>query len=294
MSPSQASVRPDFPCDIVLISGLSGAGHSTVLRALEDNGFVAIDNLPLKFLNELPSLYEQPLAISIDTRTLDFNTESFLNHLKGLRAQEKRVQFLFLDCEESTLLRRYNQTRRPHPLSGKDLKAALGEEYALLHPLKKVADVVFDTSHSQSEQTIAWVRERFCHYEPRLIVRLMSFSYRKGVPVDADLVFDARFLKNPFYEPELRSLTGRDKPTQNYLEEDPLLGDFLTHAQTLLALSFEGFQKRGRSYVTIAVGCTGGQHRSVFLVERLFQLLHHDKVLLSKEHRELKGVSHPS
>ncbi|MBX9976943.1 MAG: RNase adapter RapZ [Alphaproteobacteria bacterium] len=276
--------------EFIIISGLSGAGHTTVLRAFEDNGYIAIDNLPLPFLLSLRELYNVPVAVSIDTRTLGFSPDTLMKTLTALKTHPIPSHFLFLECEESVLLTRYNQTRRPHPLSGQDLKRALREEFELMRPLRAFADEVLDTSHKASDQTSLWVREHFCAQDPKIILQLTSFSYRGGIPPQADMVLDGRFLANPFYESALRPLTGRDEPVQHFLERDPLWNDFKNTALHLIHQSLDGFKKRGRSYVTVAVGCTGGQHRSVFIVETLSKLLQDKEIILGVEHRELKKI----
>ncbi len=296
MAPFQDSVRNnrqppqkkgDGPFDFIIISGLSGAGRTTVLRAFEDNGFVTIDNLPLTFLENLSDLYKMPVAVSIDTRTQDLSSDHFASILKSVKKKRPKATFIFLECAESVLLTRYKQTRRPHPLTGKEISVALKEELDRLSPLQALADEVFDTSHCSTEQTSLWVSEQFCKKQPRLLVQLLSFSYRHGVPDEADIVFDARFLKNPFYENDLKSLTGKDQPVKEYLESDHLWGDYFQACLRLLHQSLLGFKKRGRAYVTIAAGCTGGQHRSVFMIETLAQNLQSNDLVLKVKHREL-------
>ncbi len=273
--------------DFILISGLSGAGHTTVLRAFEDNGFVAIDNLPLQFLLPLSDLYTVPVAVSIDTRTLDFSPDTFLHTIKALKSKRPTARFIFLECEESVILTRYKYTRRPHPFRGKDVQTALREEFDFLRPLRILADEIFDTSYCSSEQTTLWVREQFCTLSTKLIIQLVSFSYRQGIPPQADIVLDARFLKNPFYEFHLNPLTGRDQAVQRYLELDPSWEGYLEACLHLIQCSLSGFKLRGRSYVTIAAGCTGGRHRSVFLIETLSKLLQDEGAVLGLRHREL-------
>lgn len=306
---SRHSANDTSPASFILLSGLSGAGHSTVLRTFEDYGFIAIDNMPLEFLPRLSELYEQkdpmgPVVVGVDTRTLDFSADYFSKVFLSLKSMRPHLRFLFLECEESILLTRYKQTRRPHPFFKKDLESALRHEFDIVRPIRFLADEILDTSHKSVEQTALWVRENFCVREPKLIVQLMSFSYRYGVPLQADIVLDARFLQNPFYESDLKHKTGRDKEVQDYLAKDPLFSDFWAACLQTLYLSMIGFKQRGRSYVTIAVGCTGGQHRSVYLVESLAQWIqsgctectvhtqhklspHH--IMCQVEHRELRS-----
>lgn len=271
----------------VIISGFSGAGRSTVLRSLEDYGFTTIDNLPLCFLEKLKDLDHTPLAVSIDTRTLGFSVNLFLKTLHALKIKWD-VSFLFLECEESILLKRYKQSRRPHPLFGQDITLAIREEFQLLQPLRAAADAIFNTSYTTPEQTQLWVRESFCYKSPKLMLMLLSFSYRHGLPPQADIVLDGRFLKNPYYEESLRPLTGKNESVQEFLKQDPQFEGYLENCLRLLHLSLIGFKERGRSYVTIAIGCTGGQHRSVFLVEELAKRLKSDDILIGVDHREQK------
>ena len=272
----------------VVISGLSGAGRTTVLRSLEDLGYQAIDNIPLRYLAELPEIYPGPAAVSVDNRTLDFTPELFIQTLQGMRLHHEDIHLLYLDCEEHILQTRFKHTRRPHPYLEKDLGRALRLEYDVMRPLRHHADLIFDTSHKTPEQTGLWLREQYSHEKsPRLIMQLISFSYRLGVPVDADIIIDARFLKNPFYEAPLREKDGRDINVQNYLRTDPLYNDFATSLFQMIQISLKGFRMRGRSYVTLAIGCTGGKHRSVFLVETLTALLQDEGVITKSRHREL-------
>lgn len=275
----------------VIISGLSGAGHSTVLRAFEDMGYQAIDNIPLRYLSELPDIYNLPLAVSVDTRTLDFDPSHLKDALEVIRQKRVNTKFLFLDCEESVLLKRYKQSRRPHPLGEKGITEALKMEFSLMGDVRKSADFVIDTSHRTIEQTTLWLRENFTtSHTPRLIVQLCSFSYHYGIPPEADIVFDGRFLQNPYYEEKLREQDGRDKGVQEYLKKDPRLSEFLKNAEALLKISLDGFRNRGRSYVTIAFGCTGGKHRSVFLVETFLNLLQDEGIVLKTYHKQLPPI----
>ena len=293
----------------IVLSGLSGAGHSTVLRTFEDFGFVAIDNMPLEFLPQLSDLYKNkndsvPVVVSVNTRTLDFSADTFSKIFLSLKSARPNIRFLFLECAEDVLMTRYKQTRRPHPFFKKDLESSLRHEFDALRPIKFLADEVFDTSHRSVEQTSLWVREHFCAQEPKIIVQLMSFSYRYGVPPQADIVLDARFLQNPFYEADLKHKTGQDLDVQNFLKSDPLFEKYWAAYLQTLYLSMLGFKQRGRSYVTIAAGCTGGQHRSVYFIESIARwmrdgfllnidvnipkiLPHH--IVCQVEHRELRS-----
>ena len=272
----------------VIISGLSGAGHSTVLRAFEDMGYQAIDNIPLRYLSDLPDIYELPVAVSIDTRTIDFDPQLFIQSLNNVKKKREDAHFIFLECEESILLRRYKQSRRPHPLGEKGLVEALKSEFEVMRPLRHHANHIIDTSHRTIEQTTLWLRENFStEKSPRLILQLISFSYHYGIPPEADIVLDGRFLQNPFYIDILKEQDGRDHDVQEYLKKDPNFSTFVDNALNLIKISLDGFRKRGRSYVTIACGCTGGKHRSVFLIETFSKLIQDDGIVLKTYHKQL-------
>jgi UPF0042 nucleotide-binding protein len=279
---------------IILITGMSGAGRSTALKILEDLGYEAIDNLPLSLL---PPLFDQistwsprnPLAIGIDTRSYGFDLGLFQDLYQTLEATPTvSARLLYLECDDDTLLRRFTETRRRHPIGEFSLPEAITHERHLIDPLKSLADLVIDTSHLSMPSFGQMVRQHFSLDESlTLLIRLMSFSYRRGLPREADMVFDARFLSNPHYEKPFRSLTGKDVAVGEFLTQDANWQAVYGALQAIVLNSLKGFRLTGRSYLTIACGCTGGQHRSVFLAEQLSKWLHSEGERVIIEHRDL-------
>ncbi len=277
---------------VVLVSGLSGAGKGTILHALEDLGYEAVDNPPLPLLDSLVSRSDRSLAIGIDARTRGFDAAAVLGALAALRRNPGLAPSLvFAEADESVLLRRYTESRRRHPLapSGK-IADGIAAERRLIAPLRAAADLLVDTS----ETTPAALRRLIAgHFgagtgtDPGPTVALVSFSYAAGLPREADLVFDVRFLRNPHYVPELSPLTGRDPPVGTYIEADPDFAGFLTQVCDLLLLLLPRYRQEGKSYVTIAVGCTGGRHRSVHVAERISEVLGEAGWRVAITHREL-------
>lgn len=259
---------------LVLITGLSGAGHSTALKTLEDLGYEAIDNLPLNHLRAVLTEGERgrPLAVGIDIRNRRFAAETVIEHFDDLAVRPRLdVTLVFLDSEDEVLTRRFTETRRRHPLA-RDRRVADGIslERRLVAPLRERADVVVDTS----DLSIADLRRVLSgHFAldkaPGMSIFVTSFSFRNGLPREADLVFDVRFLANPHYVPTLRALDGRDPHVAAYVEADPSFAGFFEGVTALLAPLLPRYEQEGKSYLTIAFGCTGGQHRSVALAERL-------------------------
>lgn len=267
------------PVRIVLVSGLSGAGKASARGALEDLGFEAVDNPPLSMLEEMVRQARRNLAVGVDARTTGFDAGTILATLARLRADPRlRAELLYVSADEAILLRRYSETRRRHPLAPEERVAdGIARERTLTAPLREAADLVLDTS----DLPLASMRvliER-CYgaaipgEAPRLAVTLVSFSYAYGLPRDADLVFDARFLRNPHYDPILQPKTGLDADVAAYVEADPDFPAFLRMVEGLLDLLLPRFIREGKKYVTITVGCTGGRHRSVHVVERLARYL---------------------
>ncbi len=260
---------------LIIVSGLSGSGKSIALSTLEDCGYYCIDNLPVHLIE--PFVRESRLnldktAISIDCRNLSGDVNRFDEALRILKQFTIPYRILFLLASTQTLLNRYRETRRKHPLShraGLSLADAIERERKLLEPIATHADLVIDTTHTNIHQLRELVLTRLGEDNRQLVVCLTSFGFKRSIPLDADFVFDARCLPNPHWEPELRPLTGRDPEVANYLENLPETTQFLTQIETFLIAWLPRFQSR--SYLTIAIGCTGGRHRSVYLVEKLSQ-----------------------
>ncbi len=263
------------PLRVVLVSGLSGAGKLSVLRALEDLGFEAVDNPPLAMLEEMVSRARGHLAVGIDARTTGFDPAAVLLSMARLRDDPRlRPELVYVRAEEAVLLRRFSETRRRHPLAPTErVSDGIAREQILTAPLREAADLVLDTSELPLATMRAMMERRYGGADPTeapgLAVTLISFSYAHGLPRDADLVFDARFLRNPHYVPILREQTGRDPEVGAYIEGDPDFPAFLRMIKGLLDLLLPRFVQEGKTYLTISVGCTGGRHRSVYIVETL-------------------------
>ena len=281
---------------LLLVTGLAGAGRSTALKCLEDHGFEAVDNLPLALLPHLVSgvtaAGEAPraLAIGIDGRTRDFTAEG----LAALAQELKRdpaldVRLLFLDSDDETLRRRFTETRRRHPLApDRPVSDGIARERRLMFPLQQVADLVIDTSdRTIGDFKALLARQLGLDGKSELAITIISFSYRLGLPREADLVFDVRFLDNPHYDPALRPLTGEDERVGRVVESDPAYDGFFAGMTGLLLPLLPGFEREGKSYLTIAIGCTGGRHRSVHVARRLAQWLERKGRPAIVRHRDL-------
>lgn len=282
------------PLPFVLLTGLAGAGMSSALKIFEDLGYRAFDNFPLQLIEDLLTktpAAEGPVAVAIDTRAPDFDSREVLALIARLGlAATRSVHLVFLTCDETVLLGRFNETRRRHPLAvDRPVEDGIRKDQHLTYSLRLVADLVVDTS----ELSIHDLRRILAgHYglseTPRpLTILLQSFSYRRGLPREADLVFDVRFLRNPHWDPELRPKTGQDRAVQAYIAEDPDFAAYVGAIKAQLALSLPRFAG-SRAYLTIAVGCTGGKHRSVGLVETLRDWLTGEGFAPVVRHRELE------
>jgi UPF0042 nucleotide-binding protein len=265
--------------EVVLITGISGSGKSVALHALEDAGYFCVDNLPPELLREFIRLeherYTHRVAVAVDVRTAG-SLPHLVPLIEELRAEGVRIRPIFLDASTDALVRRFSETRRPHPLTavpgGGDGTRALVEaielERDLLSGLREISTVI-DTSQLRPALLRSWVRSMVGAREASLTLVFESFAFKHGVPLDADYVFDVRVLPNPYYIRELRPLTGRDAPVAAYLEAQPEAVEMLAQIQTFLQRWLPSFEDDQRSYLTVAIGCTGGQHRSVYSVEWL-------------------------
>jgi UPF0042 nucleotide-binding protein len=265
---------------VILVTGMSGAGRTTALKSLEDIGYEAVDNLPLSLLasfarpaqGDLVKGVTRPLAIGVDIRTRDFGVDPVLDELDRLaREAGYDVRTVFLDCDDDVLLRRYAETRRRHPLdSEKAVPDMIQLERRLLERLRARADVVIDTTGKSPWDLKETLSEYFApEASYGLSLFVTSFAFRQGVPRESDLVFDVRFLKNPHYDPKLRPLTGEDEPVQKAIAGDADFQAFFDSLTGMLEILLPRYEQEGKSYLTIAVGCTGGRHRSVFVARRL-------------------------
>ena len=290
------------PKTILLVSGLSGAGRTTALKTLEDMGWEVVDNLPLLLLERLldapaPAGHEEmgdrPLALGIDARTRGFDANAIAQRINALRTRRGHdVEMLFLDCSGMELERRYAETRRRHPLAS-DRPAAHGiaRERELTEPLRRCATHVIDTTSLTSNALQQEVRNRFSR--DRLsapVLTILSFGYSRGVPLNADLVFDMRFLRNPHWESDLRPKTGLDSDVAAYIAEDPAYEEALGRIEELLAFLIPRYEEGGKSYITIAFGCTGGRHRSVHAAERVAKYLQDAGFSPTVSHRNMESA----
>jgi UPF0042 nucleotide-binding protein len=286
-APAPAASSARLP--LILVTGLSGAGHSTALRALEDLGYEAVDNLPLTFLTT-PESIDRPMAIAVDSRTRGFSAQALLERIERLRSDPSlNVSLVFLTCSDEVLQRRYTETRRRHPLAqDRPVADGIRQERLLLDGLSAAADLVIDSSDLAIADLKRLIQGHFgLERQPGLAIAVTSFSYRHGLPREADLVFDVRFLANPHYRPELRDLTGRDAAVGRHVEADPAFGRFFGDLTDMLIPLLPGFEREGKSYLTLAVGCTGGRHRSVFVAERLAAWLTSQGRPVSLRHRDI-------
>jgi UPF0042 nucleotide-binding protein len=274
-APARTKPRPL----VVLVTGLSGSGKASVLRTLEDLGYDAVDNAPLDIVDDLIRRGQPRCAIGVDARTRGFDAAALGATLQRLRDNPSvRASLVYVWADEATLLRRYTESRRRHPLAPQGRVAdGIAEETTLTAPLREVADLIVDTTDLPLPALRRLIERHFGDEagadETRMAVSLMSFSYAHGLPREADLVFDARFLRNPHYVTTLRSLTGRDSAVGAYVEADPDFPEFFERLMGLTDLLLPRFVQEGKKYVTIAIGCTGGRHRSVYTVEKMASAL---------------------
>lgn len=293
---------PALGTELVLISGMSGSGKSVALHAMEDAGYYCVDNLPPELLKPLIELEQgqqaHQIAIAVDVRSAT-SLPMLPPLLASLRAQGVTVRSLFLDATTDTLVRRYSETRRLHPLSRPSRRIdAMEQQRALVDAIELERDLladirdqahVVDTSLIRSAQLKSYVKSLVSAPASAMTLVFQSFAFKRGIPLDADYVFDVRMLPNPHYEPALRPLTGRDRPVADWLRGHESVGEMFGQIERFLAHWLPSLAGDHRSYVTVAIGCTGGQHRSVFLVEQLARVFAGQWVTL-RRHRELDGI----
>lgn len=277
---------------LIILSGRSGSGKSVALRALEDLGYYCVDNIPVNLLAALShALIEdyQEVAVSVDVRNLPKIREEFTEILSFL-PKEVEMTTIFLDASHDVLIKRFSDTRRLHPLSKefKSLEEAISNEQQILEEIKINADLYIDTDELTVHQLAETIRERVLGKKSsRMVMVFESFGFKYGLPKDADYVFDVRFLPNPHWEPSLREYTGLDKPVQIYLESEAMVTKFIWQTQNFLSTWLPHLERNNRSFVKVAIGCTGGKHRSVFVAEQLYahiQAIHPDTQI---RHREM-------
>lgn len=283
------------PGKIIIISGISGSGKSTAIKALEDVGFFCVDNLPVALLPRFLELRADrrsetsKLALVMDTREEEF-VSTYSNVFEGLRTQGYRFEILFLEASEEVILRRYSQTRRHHPLgTGKCLPEAIENERKLLEGLKRMAHTIIDTSHYNVHELKAVITGRALKAvsSGRLEIHVLSFGYKYGMPYDADLVIDVRFLPNPYFVPELTGLDGTSDKVRSFIKECDQTEVFLKKYLDLLDYLIPLYEKEGKSYLTVAVGCTGGRHRSIVIATEITQHLKKKTQNVHLAHRDI-------
>ncbi len=281
---------------IVLITGPSGAGRTTAIRVLEDLGFEAIDNFPMGLLMRLLDGPEndRPMALGIDARNRDFSTIGFIDLVMRLRRTEQvELTVLYLDCRNEVLLRRFSETRRRHPVAADSgPEAGVLQEKELLAPIREIADILIDTSQINVHQLRNEVEHWFAPEGGRhLAVSIESFSYKRGLPHGLDMVFDCRFLANPYWRPELRAEDGRNQDVARYVQSDANYAPFFDRVVDLLKLLLPAYRAEGKAHLSVAFGCTGGQHRSVATAEAVAKALAQEGQQVAIRHREMERRS---
>lgn len=282
---------------LVVITGLSGAGKTVVLRSLEDMEFYCVDNLPINMLQHLAENivsdkeFYPKVAVGIDIRSKNQDLVAFNELIDHLDRTQLMVKVIFLSADEKTILKRYSETRRRHPLSTDQHKYSLTEAIKLeskqMNNFKEQADLIIDTSQLKIQQLKQQIWQIMSQRNDQVSVIIKSFAFKRGIPFDADFVFDARCLPNPYWQPELRALTGKDEAVQVFLSNENMVQEYLSDLSNFAKKWIKKFEANDRSYITIAIGCTGGQHRSVYLVEALHNDLEEKSIKNMKQHREL-------
>jgi len=283
---------------LLILTGLSGSGKSIALDTLEDSGFYCIDNFPITLLDDFinnvmlhnQSTYRKT-AIGIDARSQGGSLSVFADKLASIREQGIECDVIYMQAEESVLLKRYSETRRRHPLTSLNLslKEAIKSEKDMLKPVASFADLIVDTSRTHYHQLRELIRDYVQEgVEQKISIQTQSFGFKHGIPLDADFIFDARCLPNPYWNPALRALTGKDSAVVEFLQSEAIVTEFFQDIYVFLERWIPRFEKENRSYLTVAVGCTGGQHRSVFLIDSLARYFQSKAFNVIVRHRELQ------
>lgn len=270
--PRRAAARQNR--QLVILTGLSGSGKGSVLNTFEDLGFYCVDNMPVDLIPSFADLFSQNEDLQRAALLVDAREGALLSRLPLIYMRLRRdypTTLIFIEAGEETLLRRFSETRRPHPL-GRDrsVRQSIARETKMMEPIRRLADLVIDTTKFNVHELRRFITKRFQHQTHRpLLVSVVSFGFRGGVPSDADLVFDVRFLPNPHFVPALRPYSGKDKKVTRYIRSFPQTGEFLRRIRSLLAYLLPHYVREGKSYLTVAFGCTGGRHRSVMMAEAI-------------------------
>lgn len=278
---------------IILVTGPSGAGRTTAVRALEDIGFEVIDNMPLSLIDRVieGQPLDRPLVLGLDVRNRDFTVNAVIGVIDRLGHDERfDLQVVYMDCSDDVLIRRFSETRRRHPLSVETAPTeGIIKEKELLIPIRSRADILIDTTtmtpHDSRAEVQNWFQKPDGH---PLSITVQSFSYKRGLPRGLDIVLDCRFLRNPHWEPELRALNGQYAAVVEYIAKDERFDAFFTSVKAMAALLLPAFEEEGKTHLSVGFGCTGGQHRSVAMTELLAKALAEDGWQVSKRHREME------
>jgi UPF0042 nucleotide-binding protein len=279
--------------ELVILTGISGSGKASALKAFEDLDFQAVDNLPLELLLDFARLVRKSEQVESAAIVVDIREGQTLDRFPDILKQVKTLlptRVVFLDAQDAVLVRRYSETRRPHPLHrSQTVSRSIVEERQLLDPVRNVADTLIDTSNFNVHELRAHILARFGHEDQtqRLFVTCLSFGFKNGVPLDADLVFDVRFLPNPHFVPEFRKLTGLDPKVAAFVVGFPQTTEFLDRVTDLMLYLLPHYVQEGKSYLTVAFGCTGGQHRSVMMAEEMTIRLKSSGYLVKAVHRDI-------
>ena len=264
--------------ELILVIGQSGAGRTTVIHILDDQGFDTLDNVPIHLISQVAStnLEDKPLAIGLDLRSKSFSLQKLMREINNWKTLSKsRVVILFLECSLEILIKRFSLSRRPHPVAGENnLELSIKKELKLIAPLREKADFVFDTSNTSPNELRLKLGSLFSLANNRNIqIMVQSFSYSIGYPTEIDMIFDCRFLKNPNWVEGLKDLNGTDEAVKDYLNKDKSWTTFKNNLYQMISVVIPAFEREGKSYLSIGLGCTGGQHRSVFVAEQLYNYL---------------------
>jgi|SRR5581483_2850504 len=279
--------------ELVIVTGISGAGKASALKAFEDLGFHCVDNLPLELLPDFSTLVSNSADVQHAAIVVDVREGTTLDRLPEILKDIKKLlhtRVVFLDAQDAVLVRRFSETRRPHPLGlSETVSRSIVEERQLLDPIRNVADTLIDTSNFNVHELRAHIQSRFGHRDgtTHMLVSCLSFGFKNGVPLDADMVFDVRFLPNPHFVPEFRKKTGLDPKVAAYVRGFPQTNEFLEKVTSLMLYLLPHYVAEGKSYLTVAFGCTGGQHRSVMMAEEMSQRLEKAGYLVKALHRDI-------
>jgi UPF0042 nucleotide-binding protein len=288
-----ATRQPRPKAELLIITGLSGSGKGSVIRALEDLGYYSVDNLPIELIPKFAELTRDSPTVRCAALVVDIREGASLKSFPALYAQIRRsipTRLLFLEADDDTLVRRFSETRRPHPLgTDRSVQRSVLSERRKLAPIRALADIIIDTSKFNVHDLRETITEKFRGHreESKIVVYLTSFGYRHGVPADSDLVFDVRFLPNPNYIPAFKKLSGRNPQVAHYIRSFPQTVEFIQRISDLLIYLLPHYIREGKSYLTIAFGCTGGHHRSVMIAEQIHKGLRHAGYRVKISHRDL-------